>query len=320
MPQEMSDMSNGKVIIRLLGGLGNQLFQVSFGLIIAKKLNCTLYLDSSLLLDHSSRRHLVNRRSYVSLFHEFPAEIDTLSRLRNNGFNTNTVVRGISKVLRAVAPIATICESETLNNISSVCSLIYNIYGTGRVLYFDGCWQFMYDYPEYSQIIKNAFQFNTNIYKDFLELSNASSIDFDTSVAVHVRRSDYLIPENLSYIEKTDESYYQRAILKFEPFLDLKSLKLYVFSDDLEWCRNNFSFSSIKTCYVQNPDPSLMASDIYDFMFMSLFKYFVIPNSTYSLWSSYLSKHLDKRIIAPSKWFKHAQGPPPLCLEYLELL
>lgn len=107
--------------------------------------------------------------------------------------------------------------------------------------------------------------------------------------AIHIRRDDYLKLSN--YHTNLSMHYYNNAIAK------MKSDWYLVFSDDIEWCKNKIHGD--KVVYVNTED------DVLDFFIMSQCKKFVIANSSFSWWASYLSKHPDKEVIAPRKdqWF-----------------
>jgi hypothetical protein len=69
--------------------------------------------------------------------------------------------------------------------------------------------------------------------------------------------------------------------------LDMIDGELFIFSDDLKWCKEHFSGT-----FVDLPD--YLAFDL-----MRQFKYHIIANSTFSQWAAHLSPHLDKVVIYP---------------------
>ena len=106
-------------------------------------------------------------------------------------------------------------------------------------------------------------------------------------VSVHVRRADYLnIPEHHTNLQV---EYYERAMKNFEGYSPV------IFSDDIEWCKNNLNFNNM--VLVEGN------SDVEDLWLMSLCKNNIIVNSSFSWWGAYLNKNVDKVVIAPSKWF-----------------
>ena len=113
------------------------------------------------------------------------------------------------------------------------------------------------------------------------------------SVSIHVRRGDYLKHKNLQTHGLCSLDYYKKAI---DYLLDQKSnLNFFVFSDDLEWCKNNFDFvQNIFYCE---------GSPIEDFILMSSCKYNIIANSSFSWWSAFLNQNQNKIIIYPNNWF-----------------
>lgn len=133
--------------------------------------------------------------------------------------------------------------------------------------------------------VLSYFEFNEELYiKMFTKYANLA---VDNVVAVHIRRGDYVkLPEfhtNLAF------DYYNPAIAAF------KGCNFLIFSDDIEWCKryfigHNFFFAEGNT-------------PIEDLCMMSLCDHFIIANSSFSWWAAYLSKSVDKKIIAPLKWF-----------------
>lgn len=120
-------------------------------------------------------------------------------------------------------------------------------------------------------------------------LDNFKDILQQSTCAVHVRRTDYLtLPDHHNNL--TIE-YYNEAMKEMDAQVYI------IFSDDIEWCKENIKGENI--IYMKS------TNDIIDFFIMAQCKDFIIANSSYSWWASYLSDNTTKRIIAPAKnkWF-----------------
>lgn len=115
-------------------------------------------------------------------------------------------------------------------------------------------------------------------YKDLLEKN---------CVSIHIRRTDYL--NSNGYHPVQDLSYYEKG-------LDIigEYDSLYVFSDDMDWCKENITFKN--TIFVEGFD------DVEDMWLMSICKNNIIANSTFSWWGAWLNKK-DGKVIAPLNWF-----------------
>ena len=108
------------------------------------------------------------------------------------------------------------------------------------------------------------------------------------TTAIHIRRGDYL---NLSdHHPVLDYSYYKEA----SDFVAENTELFIVFSDDIEWCKNNFSLD--KKCYFQKS-----SNPLFDLFLMAECNNHIIANSSFSWWGSYLSKN-DGKCFAPIKW------------------
>ena len=106
-------------------------------------------------------------------------------------------------------------------------------------------------------------------------------------VAIHVRRGDYV--GNGFYVDLFEEGYYERAMDLFPV-----GTKFLVFSDDIEWCRSNFSGVSFWETGDEIKDMNKMASC----------KAHIVANSSFSWWGAWLCpEYPDNKVIAPKDWF-----------------
>lgn len=116
------------------------------------------------------------------------------------------------------------------------------------------------------------------------------------SISISIRRGDYLSLSNI-YVNLWNTQYYKRAIEKVEKYIE--NPKYFVFSDDLQWCRQNLkgsNFTFVDSLKHENRDELGIT-------LMSYCKTNIIANSTYSWWGAYLNENTDKNVIAPSAWF-----------------
>lgn len=155
------------------------------------------------------------------------------------------------------------------------------------VKYFDDDFQNEKYFADYADDIRKEFQF-----KEKLQAPEGNT------VAVHVRRGDYVWhPNHLVCLP----SYYENAVAYICERVE--NPVFYVFSEDVEWCKENIKFP--QPCfYVDNTDkPSS-----HDMQLMSLCKHNIIANSTYSWWAAWLNSNPDKIVIAPDKLVVDSTG------------
>lgn len=109
--------------------------------------------------------------------------------------------------------------------------------------------------------------------------------------SIHVRRGDYVTSPDHHPTQNLD--YYKHAINA----LELPDVKFIVFSDDIKWCKEQFSTLENDFVYIEN------TPDYEDLLLMSLCNHNIICNSTFSWWGAWLNKNIEKKVIVPSKWF-----------------
>ena len=131
--------------------------------------------------------------------------------------------------------------------------------------------------------IREDFKFRDHVLKPCIEMAES----LDDAVSLHVRRTDYLQNSGNHFNLQLD--YYEKALSKIDP-----DRTVVVFSDDPEWCENHEAFSEDRFAISNN------AAD-FDLCLMTLCKYHIIANSSYSWWGSWLGN--SDKIIAPKNWF-----------------
>ena len=129
--------------------------------------------------------------------------------------------------------------------------------------------------------IRLDFSFNEELIRMCKDLMNGEKF-----ISLHVRRGDYL--NNINHPVQNFE-YYEKALNEFD------DLSVVVFSDDPEWCKNQTIFSSDRFLISENNTTD------FDLCLMSLCKYHIIANSSFSWWGAWLAK--SEKIIAPKNWF-----------------
>lgn len=132
--------------------------------------------------------------------------------------------------------------------------------------------------------LREDFTFKKDIYETSLEFFE--SIDSDP-ISLHIRRGDYV--SNPSHPLQSFE-YYTEALNYFD-----SDLPVLIFSDDPEWCKNQEIFYSDRFLVSETYNTGI------DLCLMSLCKYHIIANSSFSWWGSWLAK--SKKTIAPKNWF-----------------
>jgi hypothetical protein len=126
----------------------------------------------------------------------------------------------------------------------------------------------------------------------YAEIKQTLDATDDDMVSIHIRRTDFIYLQTFNYILQFD--YYTDA-LKI-----VNRKKLVIFSDDIEWCRQNISTTLFPYEAIYFVDTNNVEIE---FLLMSLFKHNIIANSTFSVWASFISQHKDKIIIAPKNWY-----------------
>lgn len=163
-----------------------------------------------------------------------------------------------------------------------------------------------------AQIIKGYFQSfryfldPDRVVEETLRALSTSVSEFNESilhqnddlVSVHIRRGDYANnAHTLSYHGICSDAYYLNAINLIKRLH--VNAKFVVFTNDLPYARQLFSDESV---YFAN-ELFKTSSDREEMYLMSKCKCNIISNSSFSWWSAYLNQSHDKVVVAPSEWY-----------------
>jgi glycosyl transferase family 11 len=272
------------IVVKLKGGLGNQMFQYALGRSLTIKNRCKLLLDLSELED-TTQTHTM-RHYELSHFH-----VD--AHIASGGFNTDRNVHSpLSTFFRSI-----LTTKEKLKHITEKSNRFDStIIQTVDNSYLDGYWNSPKYFEEYQEIIRNDFAFKDKLSEENTEMAEKITSCF--SVSLHIRRGDYVSnPKTNAYHGTCTHEYYDKAVLHI---LEMnREAVFFVFTDDPVWVKENFK---IDADYIIVSKPNNL-SGLRDMQLMNLCQHAIIANSTFSWWAAWLIKHSDKIVIAPLKWF-----------------
>ena len=162
--------------------------------------------------------------------------------------------------------------------------------------YLDGYWQNVRYFAEIREVLLEEFRYMGKL--SAMQQQVVEEMRTTNSVMLHVRRGDYLIESTASMYVNLQKEYYDAALKYIED--RVPGRKVFVFSDDIEWCKKEFSDLQ-EVIFV---DKSISTNQHTDLEMMKSCKYFVIANSTFSWWGAWLSTYHNKIVVAPQNWFR----------------
>jgi hypothetical protein len=259
------------IIVKLMGGMGNQMFQYAFARSLSLKTNTEFKMDLSFL----KRRDLGGTFTY----RDFDLDIFNISE--------NLIKESPTDNLQTISEKMFSYSQETVDAIKQ---------SIGNGLYLDGYWQSYKYFEEFNARIKKDFLFKNSIKNN--EDTNVKNMINDimtsNSVMLNIRRTDYL---NNNYHGVMGTEYINEASKIIESKID--NPKYFVFSDDIGWCKENLKLDNMIIVDHKYKGDKF---DLY-LQLMNSCKHFIIPNSSFAWWSAWLSDNKNKIVISPKSWF-----------------
>lgn len=275
------------VIIRLSGGIGNQMFQYALYLKLVS-------LGKEVRFDDVSEYARDNARPIMlwvfGLDYPRASEAEMIAM-------TDSSMKPADRVRRKLFGRRSLEYHEA--------SVDYDEEVLARdEAYLCGCFQSERYFKDIEGAVREAFQFRRAEAPKGLEKRIAEyerEIEGGCAVSIHIRRGDYLDAEEV-YGGICTDAYYDRAIeYMLERFPDTR---FYVFTNDTfwaeKWCEaKQAQNGSLRFTVIKGTDE---ATGYIDLMLMSRCRHHIIANSSFSWWGAWLNASPDKCVVAPVKW------------------
>ncbi len=267
------------IVVRLDGGMGNQLFQYALGRYLAHKLDATLKLDKSVYTTGNKRQYSLHGLNVQEVF-STAAEKKALRR-------KEFFRRQLNRLGVRIRPYW--YTEKTSGYDAQVEKLVDNVY-------LEGFWQSEKYFKPVEQLIRQEF-----IVKEPPSIANRKYLDEINSVnavSVHVRRGDYVDDKETNAVHGVcSVDYYTEAVTRISA--EISNPRFFIFSDDMKWTRENLSPLFHPVVFI---DPNQQAPQE-DLRLMSSCKHHIIANSSFSWWGAWLNNDAKKKVIAPRNWF-----------------
>lgn len=277
------------MIVRYKGGLGNQMFQYA--------LRCNMEKAGYDVMDDLS--------SYRENPPSMPFKLTEVFQniiLKETQEDISHIIEKSNarklwtKIFNTVFPVTRryYCERKALFYDKNVLKMKYAC--------VEGYWQAAQYAKNVEEMLFERFEFPTIQNKEILSLID--QMEKGNSVSVHIRAGDYLTAENSAIFGGIcTTQYYRNAIKQIEK--EVKNPVFFVFSNDTEWCKENFQLDHV---IWMDEDVLQPHEDWIEMYLMSCCKHNIIANSSFSWWSAFLNKNREKIVIAPGKWMNDNEG------------
>lgn len=280
------------IIVKLMGGLGNQMFQYALGRRMAYVLGVKLKLDIFGFANYKLRTYGLSPFNIQENFTS-PEEV-TVLKVRKQGIAKRVIRRVLRKPLK-LAPTY-IREKKLFHFDPDILDLADGVY-------LEGSWQNEKYFADIKAIIRQ--EFTVKIPQAGKDKELAEQIASCESVSLHIRRGDYVSNSHTNQIHGTcDQGYYLRCVDCLTQ--TVKNPQFFIFSDEPEWAHNNLKLS-YPTRIV---DHNKADKNYEDLRLMSQCKHHIIVNSTFSWWGAWLSQNPEKIVFAPKRWLKSDDHDP----------
>lgn len=268
-----------KLIVRISGGLGNQLFSYAAARRLAIKNNAELIIDdvSGFMYDYMyCRKYCLDNFNIPFRRATFNERLEPFSRFR----------RKIKRMRNELFPFLG-CDYITQKMVDFDSSLLEQ--EIKKTSFIEGYWQSELYFKDVEDIIRRDLEIAPP--SDPINTVLSEKIKNTNAVAIHIR---FFCQAPGSSTNISCE-YYNRAIKLIEE--STTNPHYFIFSDQPNRALEKIQIPSSRFTLVNHNQGDINAYA--DLWLMTLCKHFIIANSTFSWWGAWLSKNLDKKIIAP---------------------
>jgi hypothetical protein len=281
------------IIVQLIGGLGNQMFQYAAARALAVRHSTDLKLDISHFKTNEIRKYELScfgiQESIAT-----PEDLDEcLGCFRCKAYSFLSWVS--QKKIETFLDVRKIANRRFLRENCFHFNQKY--LKAPPNTYLVGYWQSEKYFSDIENILRKDFTLKQSI--ESLEPEISKAINKTNSISIHVRRTDYITNVKVSNVHGTcNLSYYKNCINYFSERVE--NPHFFIFSDNLLWAKENLKLNFPHT-FVGNQQRKKDHEDLY---LMSICKHNIIANSSFSWWSAWLNSNPRKIVCAPKIWFR----------------
>lgn len=267
-----------KVVSRITGGLGNQLFQYAMGRALAERHGARLLLDLTHYGVAGAHTHRGFELGAFNTRFEVASEAD-LAHFRPSLIRRMLVRTGLAPLPRVVQQRGFGFDPEVL--------------GAKLPVYLDGTWQSEQFFATCSGALRTELTLKDPLLGEAAAL--ATDLRSQASVSVHVRRGDYAHdPKTRDYHGLLGTAYFTAAM---QWMLErVPDAHFFVFSDEPQWAREHLRAEAPLTVLPVRTGPE-------DLLLMAQCRHHIIANSSFSWWGAWLNPSAAKLVVAPQRWF-----------------
>ncbi len=281
--------------MKLMGGLGNQMFQYATARALSYRLDIPFGLDKF----HMGSKHPYQLSNFNIKCEVIPQKLLPPRKQSN---------RIYWKLWRLGIMPPKLFRQKGLGYDSRINKI-------GNNTYLIGYWQTEKFFQDCNSIIRSDFTFKNSPSHKNLEIFQ-EIIETPSSISLHIRRGDYLDKKNLNIHGVCSQISYQKAVTRIGEHCS-NTPTVFIFSDEPEWVSENFDLPyPFKIIDQNSPEKG-----IEDLRLMSICKHHVIANSSFSWWGAWLSKFEKGMVVAPSRWFASSKlfNPDIYCDDWIQL-
>ena len=255
------------IISQIKDGIGNQLFRYAAGLRLAHKLGTEFKIDTSNYLSNDHRSYVLDQFNITADF-AAPEEIERLKKLH---------------------------AGTDLGKENLPWKFMPEVLDWQDDLYIEGAWEDERYFADIADIIRREFTFRQPLGAAAQRWQKKISAA-QCSVSVHVRHGDFTFVPSIVQMSAVFAilpiEYYRECIRRLKR--QFKNLTVFVFSDDLNWCKDNLHLDAPTEFVAGNG-----LTDLEEFRLMSSCQHNVIANSTFSWWAAWLNHNPNKKVFMP---------------------
>lgn len=260
-------------VVRISDGLGNQMFQYAFAYALERKTGAEVLIDplfwgTSLRKYQLEEFHISNTKKLVS---------KTLDYILGFGPRNGRRFKDKYRQLLIKKKYRYVEEKQIMHYDESV----WNQSGSS---FFQGFWQTPLYFEDYYEDLRCEFTRKWELSAG--AVSYQKQIEGKTSVALHMRRTDYVREEGNATLQF---AFYEEALEKMKA--QLGDFNLFIFTDDKAFVKENFHYC----------DYTLIegVTDLDEFELMKICSHHIVANSTFSWWAAYLGENKGGIVYAP---------------------